>query len=104
MARNAVTMTEITSVEQYEDFAKRNRKCLIFYGSENCGHCQHIKPTVYQLVKQYPGIKFGHVEVTKMHVDNLEGVPVFVGFRDGTAVDKVEGADVGALMHLLGDL
>jgi thiol-disulfide isomerase/thioredoxin len=104
MSRIGTGMTEIASVEQYDDFVHRNNKCLVFYGSENCGHCQHIKPVVYQLVKQYPGIKFAHVEVTKVHVDNLDGVPIFVGFRKGTGVDKVEGADQKALMHLLDNL
>lgn len=98
------TMTEIISVEQYDNFVHKNNKCLVFYGSEGCGHCQHIKPKVYQLVKQYPNIKFAHIEVTKVHVDNLDGVPIFVGFHDGTAVDKVEGADEHALIDLLNNL
>lgn len=96
-------MNEITSLEQYNDFIQKP-KVLIFFGSQFCGHCQDIKPFVYQLASKYGNIKFGHVEVTKVHVDNLEGVPVFYGFHSGEAVDKVEGADKNALTDLLNNL
>lgn len=96
-------MNEITSIEQYNDFIK-NKKVLVFFGSQFCGNCQNIKPTVYQLAKKYPNIKFCHVEVTKVHVDNLDGVPIFVGFHSGEAVDTVEGADEAALVDLLSKL
>lgn len=95
------TMIEIQSLEQYNEVIHSYERCLVFFGSEMCSHCQEIKLLVYQLVRKYPSIKFIHVEVTKVHVDNLNGVPIFVGFHQGTAIDKVEGANQKELINLL---
>lgn len=101
MARTNPIMVEITSVEQYEDIVHGTNKCLVFFGSKFCSHCTEIKPFVNQLVKKYPNIKFAHIEVTEMHIDNLDGVPVFIAYRNGEAVGKVEGANQNELVNKL---
>lgn len=84
-------MLEITTADEQDRFVANNRKCVIFMGSVKCGHCISAKPFVENLIKKYPNVKFAHVEVSKVKVDGLKGVPVFIGYRNGDAVNVVTG-------------
>jgi len=73
----------------------------MFFGSATCPHCKTMAPIVAKLAKKYPQIKFSHVEVSKVTVEDLDGVPCFIAFRDGTPIGKVEGADPEALENII---
>lgn len=100
-----MSVVEITNYNQHESFINDNANAVIFFGSERCHHCVAITPVVKQLAGKYPNVKFGHVEVTKAKVQNInKGVPVFVGYRNHQPVDVVLGADEEGLVDLIESL
>ena len=92
---------ELNSAQDFDAIIANNRIALIFYGSAKCGHCKSITPFVAELVTRYPSVAFGHVEVTKVKVEGIDGVPVFVVYKDQKPVDKLVGADQEGLVKLL---
>ena len=97
-------MREISNSTEEANFTASNGKSVVFYGSRGCGHCNQIKPVVDQLVRMYPNVKFGHVETSRVDVQNLEGVPTFVGYRNNVYVDMVVGADQQKLQKMIQSL
>lgn len=95
----------IRSCGEQDRLIDGNRAVIIFYGSEGCGHCRTIKPLYSQLALKYPNVKFGHVEVTQLQCDNIgDGVPQFVGYRDGKIYRNILGARKEELSKLASDL
>lgn len=93
-------VSEITNLSDHDTIIATNPRVIVFFGSSRCTHCKSIYPLYYQLAQQHPTVKFTHVEVTAVPVDNLSGVPTFVGYKNGNTVDLV----VGELPDRLNDL
>lgn len=100
MSYNSRNVYELTNGDEQDAFVASYRKCIIFFGSVNCGHCQNIKPYFETLVQNYPAITFAHVEVSKHKVEGLSGVPTFCGFANGQAVETIIGARREELANL----
>lgn len=98
------SLIEITNVHEHDAFIETNPRAIIFFGSYDCGHCRAIYPTCEKLVNLYPQIAFSHVEVTQVKTENVEGVPVFVGYKNGEFVDTVVGASEKQLLNLIDKL
>lgn len=98
------TVREINHVAEQDAFISNNPSAIIFFGSVRCGHCQDITPVYGQLARQYPGVAFAHVETTKVKCENVDGVPVFVGYKNKRALAPVLGADEPALRRMLQQL
>lgn len=97
-----IMVKEIITVEDHDNFIAQNDKCVMFFGSQKCQHCRAMVPVIANLAKKYPGVKFSHVEITKTTVEGIdEGVPVFVGYKNHVAVDKVLGADQDGITHMI---
>lgn len=71
---------EITNFNEHESFIANNEKVVLFFGSIRCPHCRNMGPVVEKMAEQYPTVAFGHIEVTE--VENVNGVPVFVGYKN----------------------
>lgn len=84
---------EITNYPEHEEFINKNERAVIFFGSNQCGHCRHMVPEIEKMRAQYPTVNFAHVEVTKVRVNNVGPVPIFVNYLRGVPVDIVLGAD-----------
>lgn len=98
------SVTEITNVNEQTAFINGHDSCVIFFGSIRCHHCRDMNDVVADMAMTYPKVAFAHVEVTKVKVANVDGVPVFVGYRKQTPVDVVVGADPEALIQLVSSL
>jgi thiol-disulfide isomerase/thioredoxin len=92
---------EIRNLEDHDEFIKNNTRGVIFFGSKYCPHCQEMEPVVKDLAKQYPRVKFAHVETTEVNVENVGGVPSFVGYKNREAVGVVLGADTDKLIKMI---
>lgn len=71
--------------------ASTKKPVFYFFHSESCPHCVHAKPFIDSLEKEYPDIKFIHLEVSR-NIENKElliqkikefniespGVPLFI--------------------------
>jgi len=93
-------VVEIKNHKDYINFLK-NKKTIIFFGSEMCGHCKTITPVFEKLSKKYPKVSFGHVETTKVKTKNIGGVPVFVAYP---SEEVVTGANEKAIISVLENL
>jgi thiol-disulfide isomerase/thioredoxin len=93
---------EIKTASDSQSFVKNNPRGIIFYGSKTCGHCIAMKPYINEMAAKYPKIAFAHVEVSEVKVDKLgSGVPVFIGYYKGKAVDKVVGANKSGVAKMI---
>ena len=97
----ATRVIEITNSDESDIFIKNNNLCVIFYGSVRCPHCRTMSPIYDNLAEKYKTIAFGHVETSKIKVDNLDGVPVFVGYKYQEPFDQVIGANPDALIEMI---
>ena len=88
---------EINNFDEHEAFISNNERGIIFFGSVRCSHCRNITPVVEKLSVQYPSIRFGHVEVTEVDVENIKGVPVFVAYKMQVPIDVAIGPNAKSL-------
>lgn len=89
-----MTVTELLSYEDCERVINENTKCIVMYGSANCGHCIHFLPIFTENSRKYKNVKFCHVEATKTEIDNILGYPTIVFYKNGEPYDSIVGADV----------
>ena len=95
------TVREITHTAEHDAFISNNPSAILFFGSSRCGHCQDITPLFGQLARQYPSVAFGHVETTRVKTEGIDGVPGFVGYKNGRPLAPVVGADDQGLRQLV---
>lgn len=92
---------EITNFNEHESFIANNDKEVLFFGSIRCSHCHKMVPIVEKIAEQYPTVAFGHIEVTEVEVENVDGVPVFVGYKNQIPIDIVVGASPNKLTNMI---
>lgn len=95
---------EITNDQEEQIFIDNNPRALIFFGSIKCSHCRNMVPVIDKMSLEYPSIAFGHVEVTNVDVENVNGVPVFVGYLNQVPIEVIEGARPEKLKTMLESL
>lgn len=80
-------MTEISSIEMFEQFIKNHRFSFIFLSRDECSVCHALLPQVKALLLQFPDIHLGHIDAGV--VEEIAGklmiftVPVLLLFVDG---------------------
>ena len=94
-------VAEITNATENNSFIANNNKSVIFFGSMMCSHCRDMIPVVEDLANEYPSVKFAHVEITEVDVDNVDGVPAFVGYKNHNPIDMVLGASPEKLRKMV---
>jgi len=93
---------EIKTIEDHDGFIENNDKCIMFFGSNKCSRCSDMTPIFNDMAKNYPQIKFSHVEVTKTTVEDLgNSLPVFVCYKNNVPVGKVVGADKNSIFNMI---
>ena len=60
-----------------------------------------MTPIYQQLAHKYNSVVFGHVETSRVDVENLNGVPAFVAYKDSQPVEMVLGARREALVDMI---
>ena len=95
------SVVEITNGPEHDSFINQNQRAIIFFGSDRCGHCREMASVYQQLTRAYPSVAFAHVEVSRVKTENIDGVPVFVGYSNGGYVDTVLGANKKELLSLI---
>lgn len=96
-----MSITELNSSEQYDRFVQQNQNILIFFGMHSCGHCVQAQRFVQEIAQDYPELAVAHVEVSKVKVKGLTGVPAFLLYRDGQITGSQMGADEDGLYQLV---
>ena len=93
---------EITNVEDHDYFIQNNDKCIMFFGSNKCKKCDEMKKILNDISRNYPNIKFSHVEVTKITVENLGNfLPILVCYKNNKPVGKVVTIDKNDIINMI---
>lgn len=96
-----MTVIELSTYDDFERETNSNPRCVIMYGSANCGHCIHFLPIFIENSKIYTNIKFYHVESTKIEIDNIVGYPTIVFYKNKEPYNSIIGADVDSFLSQL---
>lgn len=93
---------EITNVQDHDHFIQNNDKCIMFFGSNKCKKCDGMNKTLNDISRNYPNIKFSHVEVTKTTVENLgNSLPIVVCYKNNEPVGKVVTTDKNDIINMI---
>ncbi|GLU18365.1 hypothetical protein SLE2022_346710 [Rubroshorea leprosula] len=80
---------------------KTSRLAILYFTAAWCGPCRFISPLYTSLAAKYPKIVFLKVDIDEARDLakrwNISSVPTIFFIRNGKEVDKVVGADKGAL-------
>ena len=68
---------------------------LVKYSADWCMPCRNLSPIIDEVVKKYPDINAGEVNID-IHSDlaikdGIRGVPTIVFYKNGNVVDKMVG-------------
>ncbi|KAI6694220.1 hypothetical protein NL676_021930 [Syzygium grande] len=81
--------------------SRTSRLAILYFTATWCGPCRFMSPLFTSLAAKYPKVVFLKVDIDEARDVaaswNISNVPSFFFVRDGKEVDKLVGADKGAL-------
>lgn len=85
-------LRELTVESEYHDLLKRNKRVVIFFGSESCPACKALHPLYERVANRYhEKVALAYADVDKYQI-NFRYVPVFQMFYRGEKKDEMIGA------------
>lgn len=57
---------ELTTLREIEDFLKNHKLSFLYISKPDCGICHALLPKLKELLSQYPLIRFGHIDASKV--------------------------------------
>jgi len=82
-------MRKLNSIEETNKFIKENKFAIIYFSSHNCSVCVDLLPKVKDLLKNYPKINFGEVEVDNspeiagnFNIFTLPGILIYINRKE----------------------
>ncbi|CAK9808156.1 Glutaredoxin 3 [Anthophora quadrimaculata] len=98
-----MTVTELTSQQEYEDYVKSQDLSVIHFYAPWADQCSQINDVIAEMSKlaEYKGVKFAKIEAEKVPDVSLKAgitaVPTIVLARSSTVLDRVHGANPSAI-------
>uniref|UniRef100_A0A182QLC2 Thioredoxin domain-containing protein n=1 Tax=Anopheles farauti TaxID=69004 RepID=A0A182QLC2_9DIPT len=98
-----MTITKVSSEDQYKQLISAATVSVVLFSAEWAEQCKQISDVMTELAKQaeFKALQFIDVpaedlsEVSMRH--QIDSVPTVLFFRAGTALDRIDGVDVGTL-------
>lgn len=90
-------IVEIKNFSEEQDLINRNDMCVIFFGSETCGHCHEMVKPFQSLAAKYRNVAFGHVDIGQVESTDVDHYPVFAMYKNQYPRDSLLGADPSVL-------
>jgi thioredoxin 1 len=79
----------------YEQKINEDKLTIVKYFANWCGPCKVLTPIMEDVIKNYPDINAGEVNIdTNMALaqkDGIRGVPTVVFYKNGKLLDKIVG-------------
>ena len=100
---------EVGTSTEYDQLTQSGKVVVDFYAVW-CGPCVAIAPYYVELSSKYPGVTFLKVNVDSpgikgaMALAKVRCMPTFVFYNNGAIVDRLEGANQGALAQKIASL
>ncbi len=97
---------EVTSATFQREVLKSKQPVLVDFWAPWCGPCRAIAPTIDRLADEYAG----RVKVVKVNTDQnrqlamqyqIQSIPTTILFKDGKPVQRIIGANAGAIQNAL---
>jgi len=83
------------TTETYEQKTNENKLTLVKYMANWCGPCKVLSPIIDGVLKDFPNINAGEVDIDKERdlaiKDGIRSVPTIVFYKNGVVVDKMVG-------------
>lgn len=88
-ARNDI-MEILNSAEHINSFIKENKICMVYFSSNRCSVCIDLLPKIDEILKSYPMIREGKVDIDKVQEAiggfSVHTLPCILLFIDGKEV------------------
>ncbi|KAJ6262479.1 Thioredoxin [Drechslerella dactyloides] len=101
----------ITSSREFDEVKKNNTVVVVDFFATWCGPCKAIAPAYSQIstkLSQEGKIVFTKVDVDRntdiARANNITAMPTFVVFRNGAETERIRGADMEKLSHIVKEL
>ncbi|WP_027626497.1 thioredoxin family protein [Clostridium lundense] len=83
-------MEILNSVEHINSFIKENKICIVYFSSNRCGVCINLLPKIDEILKSYPMIKGGKIDIDKVQEAigsfSVHTLPCILLFIDGKEI------------------
>lgn len=87
-------MKNINEIE-YQEMINSDKLSVIKYFGTWCGPCRVLTPIMEDVIKNYPDINAGEVDIDRNMAlaqrDGIRGVPTVVFYKNGKLLDKMVG-------------
>jgi len=98
----------ITNPDEFTKLIKNSPAVIVDFFSFTCPPCMKIKPFFEKMAQSYqvrcPGLKFVSVDTQAARLIamsyQIQSIPTFIGFFEGTQIQKFSGADMKKLESL----
>jgi len=92
--------------DEYQNLKNTAGKLVVVdFSAEWCGPCKRIAPTYEKLSQTHSDVVFIHVDIDELEGlpdgADVQGVPTFKFFKDGTFLEQFSGADAAKLESLI---
>ncbi|KAG8940847.1 hypothetical protein FRC04_004998 [Tulasnella sp. 424] len=91
-----MTVTAITSIDQFREVINRDKVVIIDFLATWCGSCRVMSPIFEQFSNQYSDPEFYKVDVDDQEAISEEAgitaMPTFIAFKAGKMLDELVGA------------
>ncbi|MEJ5993833.1 thioredoxin family protein [Pedobacter sp. Du54] len=90
--------------DNLQQFLNDNSKVMVQYSASWCGNCRIMKPKFKKLASENEEVTFLMVDAEKFpnsrKFANVDNLPTFAAFEEGTLVDQVQTNKVEGLTEL----
>ncbi|CDS14150.1 hypothetical protein LRAMOSA06320 [Lichtheimia ramosa] len=103
-----MTVTTITSLNQFHEAINTNEKIVFDFHAEWCGPCKLIGPKFEKFAEQYTSIAYAKVDVDAVPdvaaEAEVRAMPTFIFYHNGKKITDVVGANAAKLEEAIKDL
>ena len=91
--------------DNIQELIDGNTHVMVQLGASWCYPCKQLKPKVEKISFESPDVVFAYVDIDASPnycmKSRVMGVPTVIGYCDGIEIDRVVGANDGAVKDLL---